>query len=56
MKKKKHSSSKKKRSSAIIEVLEPRILYSADVLGGVLDSAANDDPVNQLLEDAAAAP
>ncbi|MGD9172337.1 MAG: LEPR-XLL domain-containing protein, partial [Candidatus Thiodiazotropha sp.] len=43
----------KKRSKAIIEALEPRILFSADMLGGLVDGNVPDDPLAGLLEDSA---
>ncbi len=43
---------KNKRSAAIIEALEPRVLFSADVLGGVIDSPTTEDPLANLLDDA----
>ncbi|MCP4410660.1 MAG: DUF4347 domain-containing protein, partial [Gammaproteobacteria bacterium] len=46
---------KKKRSAPLIEALEPRVLFSADVFGGALDAPGTDDPLATILNDAAAA-
>ena len=45
----------KKRSAAIIEALEPRVLFSADLFGGAIDLAGTDDSTANLLDEAAAA-
>ena len=45
----------KKRSAAIIEALEPRVLFSADVFSGVIENPVLDDPLATLLDDAVAA-
>ena len=44
----------KKRSVAIIEALEPRILFSADLFGGAIDVTGADDPLANILDEAAA--
>ncbi|MCP4964962.1 MAG: DUF4347 domain-containing protein, partial [bacterium] len=45
---------RKKRSAPLIEALEPRLLFSADILGGVVDAPGMDDSLATTLEDAAA--
>ena len=44
----------KKRSAAILEALEPRVLFSADLFGGAIDVSGTDDPLASLLDEAAA--
>ncbi len=39
----------------MIEALEPRVLFSADMFGGAVDIASTDDPTANLLDEAAAA-
>uniref|UniRef100_UPI003564FEE4 DUF4347 domain-containing protein n=1 Tax=Marinobacter sediminum TaxID=256323 RepID=UPI003564FEE4 len=43
-----------KRRAPIIEALEPRVLFSADMFGGAVDSSATDDSLATLLDDTAA--
>ncbi len=45
----------RKPSVPVIEALESRILFSADILGGALESPGTADPLATLLDDAAAA-
>ncbi len=42
----------KRTQAPVIEVLEPRLLFSADLFGGVIDDPLADDPVARLLDEA----
>ncbi|MDP4549221.1 VCBS domain-containing protein, partial [Marinobacter sp. MDS2] len=44
----------KKRTAPVIEALEPRMMFSADMFGGAVDNPAADDPLASLLDDTAA--
>ncbi|WP_323752734.1 VCBS domain-containing protein, partial [Marinobacter sp.] len=44
----------KKRTAPIIEALEPRMMFSADLFGGAVDNPAADDSLASLLDDTAA--
>ncbi|MEP3825084.1 DUF4347 domain-containing protein, partial [Marinobacter sp.] len=44
----------KKHPAPIIEALEPRMMFSADIFGGAVDNPATDDSLASLLDDTAA--
>ncbi|MFV8570620.1 DUF4347 domain-containing protein, partial [Marinobacter sp. SBS5] len=44
----------KKRTAPVIEALEPRMMFSADMFGGAVDNPAADDSLASLLDDTAA--
>ena len=50
--KKKKPQPRKKQSAAVIESLEARTLFSADIFGGALDGPANDDGYDATINDA----
>ena len=52
---KKQKKRQKKRLAPIIEALEPRVLFSADMFGGAVDSPGTDDSLATLLDDTAVA-
>ena len=51
-KKEKKPPPRKKQSAAVIEFLEARALFSADIFGGALDGPANDDGYDATINDA----
>ncbi|MBL4607116.1 MAG: DUF4347 domain-containing protein, partial [Pseudomonadales bacterium] len=52
IKRNKKKKPRKKQSAAVIESLESRTLFSADIFGGVLDGPANDDGYDSAVNDA----
>jgi len=52
IRRKKKPKPRKKQSAAVIESLEARTLFSADIFGGALDGPANDDGYDATINDA----